>query len=139
MPDDVLRLRADLAEARIDVQALAQKVRVERSDADSPRAQLAEALAEHQSLLDKHNALHISARAARDEAEALRKDAERYRWMRDRPGWVVAYRIKPKTAIKEWRMLQEGDWWGNWWPTHEQAVDHAMQVDAAMGGQKEQG
>ena len=90
-------------------------------------------------LIDEIDSLRTQLAAAQAEAEALRKDAERYRWMRDRPGWVVAYRIKPKTAIKEWRMLQEGDWWGNWWPTHEQAVDHAMQVDAAMGGQKEQG
>ena len=121
MPDDVLRLRADLAEARIDVQALAQKVRVERSDADSPRAQLAEALAEHQSLLDKHNALHISARAARDEAEALRKDAERYRWLRTNTDDQIPFR--------------------GWWQiaggagADQSRLDAA--IDAAMGGQKE--
>lgn len=57
---------------------------------------------------------------------ALRKGSERYRWLRDHPLWSVGYRIKPRSTHKEWRMRNEGDYWGPWWPTHEQAVDHAM-------------
>lgn len=58
------------------------------------------------------------------EREALRADALRYRWLRDHPSWSVSYRIRPGKS-KEWRMRDdEGDLWGNWWPTHEQAVDH---------------
>ena len=59
-------------------------------------------------------------------------DAERYRWLRDNPLWSVGYRVKPRTGFKEWRMRDEGDYWGNWWPTHEQAVDHAMALDSAI-------
>jgi len=57
----------------------------------------------------------------------MEQDAERYRWLRDHPMWSVGYRIKPRSGMKEWRMRDDdGDYWGNWWPTHEQAVDHAM-------------
>ena len=52
------------------------------------------------------------------------KDAARYRWLRDNPTWSVGYRLKQ--GKREWRMRQEGEFWGQWWPTHEQAVDHAM-------------
>lgn len=58
------------------------------------------------------------------ECGALRAKAARYDWLRDHPLWRVDYRIRPGKS-KEWRMRDdEGDWWGNWWPTHEQAVDH---------------
>ncbi len=60
------------------------------------------------------------------EVEALRKDVERYRWLRDHPLWSVSYRIRPRSGTKEWRMRVEGEYWGQWWPTHEQAIDAAM-------------
>lgn len=66
----------------------------------------------------------------------LLRDAERYRWLRDNPLWSVGYRIKPRSGMKEWRMLDEGDYWGSWWPTHEQAVDHAMALDQAIAASR---
>lgn len=59
----------------------------------------------------------------------LKRDAERYRWLRDHPLCSVGYRFKPRTGKTEWRMRKEGEYWGQWWPTHEQAVDHAMALD----------
>lgn len=61
----------------------------------------------------------------RAEVEAYKADAERYQWMRDHPLWSVGYRVKPRSVTKEWRMRDEGDYWGQWWPTHEQAIDAA--------------
>jgi hypothetical protein len=69
----------------------------------------------------------------RAQLEAAQADAERYRWLRDNPRWSVAYRIKPRTNSTEWRMRDEGEWWGEWWPTHEQAVDHAAAIHKARG------
>lgn len=59
------------------------------------------------------------------EIERLRADAERYQWLRDHPLWSVGYRVKPRSDIKEWRMRDEDEYWGQWWPTHEQAIDAA--------------
>jgi hypothetical protein len=67
-----------------------------------------------------------------DDARRLRKDAERYRWLRDNPRWAVGYRTRPRTGAKEWRMFDDGEYWGSWWPTHEQAIDHAMKLGAAV-------
>ena len=61
---------------------------------------------------------------------ALTYEAARYRWLRDNPLWSVGYR--EKRGKREWRMRQEGEYWGEWWPTHEQAVDHAMALDKAV-------
>jgi len=64
------------------------------------------------------------------------KDAERYRWLRDNPLWRVTYRICPNRP-KTFRMIDdEGDLWGQWWPTHEQAVDAAIAAIAASKGGK---
>lgn len=68
--------------------------------------------------------------AARGAAQAapvnanVQQDAERYRWLRDNQNWQVLYRIRPGKSI-EYRMREDGDWWGSWWPTHEQATDAA--------------
>jgi hypothetical protein len=72
----------------------------------------------------------LDARTPWDELDAIlpqnEQDAERYRWLMANPAWSVSYRIKPGKS-KEYRMRDdEGDLWGNWWPTHEQAVDHAI-------------
>lgn len=71
-------------------------------------------------------AMRAMAEKALREFEALRADADRYRWLKANMLWRVTYRIRPGKS-KEFRMLDdEGDRWGNWWPTHEQAVDHAI-------------
>ena len=62
--------------------------------------------------------------AARGAAQAAPVDAERYRWLRDNQNWQVLHRIRPGKSI-EYRMREDGDWWGSWWPTHEQATDAA--------------
>ena len=77
----------------------------------------------------RHAAAELAA-AYEAEIEALRKAAKRYHWMRDNPLWSVGYR--EKRGKREWRMRQEGEYWGEWWPTHEQAVDHAMALDKAV-------
>jgi hypothetical protein len=61
--------------------------------------------------------------AAEQQADA--KDAARYRWLANHPQWIASYRER-RLSGKEWRMRCEGDWWGVWWPTHQQAVDAAM-------------
>ena len=61
------------------------------------------------------------------------RNAERYRWLRNNPLWSVGYRVKPRSGMREWRMRDEGDYWGPWWPTHEQAVDHAIKAQVAVG------
>ena len=62
----------------------------------------------------------------REQFERMAKDAARYRWLRDNPLWRVTYRICPNRP-KAFRMIDdEGDHWGQWWPTHEQAIDAAM-------------
>jgi hypothetical protein len=96
---------------------------------------LREALAACKGRLPPFGALEIAAspdRIARllDEVERLRADAERYRWLRDNPLWSVGYRLK--RGKREWRMRDEGEYWGEWWPTHEQAVDHAMALNKAI-------
>ena len=56
---------------------------------------------------------------------AQAQDAQRYRWLRDHRGWQVLHRIRPGKSI-EYRMQdQDGEWWGHWWPTLEQAIDAA--------------
>ena len=54
----------------------------------------------------------------------VQQDAERYRWLRDNQNWQVLHRIRPGKSI-EYRMREDGDWWGSWWPTQEQAIDAA--------------
>ena len=54
----------------------------------------------------------------------VQQDAERYRWLRDNQNWQVLHRIQPGKSM-EYRMREDGDWWGSWWPTHEQATDAA--------------
>jgi len=61
----------------------------------------------------------------RAEVEALRADAERFQWLLDHPHWSVSYRIRPGKA-KEYRMREESEYWGQWWPTERQAIDAAM-------------
>ncbi len=80
----------------------------------------------------EHASMSMFASSAdywRAQAEANAKDAERYRWLREHPLCSVGYRFKPRTGKTEWRMRKEGEYWGHWWPTHEQAVDHAMALD----------
>mgnify|MGYP003604668826 CR=1 FL=1 len=60
----------------------------------------------------------------------VQQDAERYRWLRDHRGWQVLHRIRPGKSI-EYRMRDDGDWWGSWWPTHEQAIDAAITAPMA--------
>ena len=74
-----------------------------------------------------------SARLAQATDEALCKDAARYRWLRNNPLWSVGYRVKPRSGMRAWRMRDDGDYWGPWWPTHEQAVDHAIKAQVAVG------
>jgi hypothetical protein len=75
-------------------------------------------------LLDELEDSHKAYELLFKENAELRKDADRYRWLRDNRTWSLTYRIKPGKSI-EYRMLDNGDWWGSWWPTHEQAIDHA--------------
>ena len=56
--------------------------------------------------------------------QVVQQDAERYCWLRDNRSWQVLHRIRPGKSI-EYRMREDGDWWGSWWPTYEQAIDAA--------------
>ena len=56
---------------------------------------------------------------------AQAQDAQRYRWLRDHRGWQVLHRIRPGKSIKYRMQDQDGEWWGHWWPTLEQAIDAA--------------
>jgi hypothetical protein len=62
------------------------------------------------------------------EIQRLRADSERFHWLMRNPTWSVSYRIKRDKSgpYKEFRMREEGDYWGQWWPTQEQAIDAAM-------------
>lgn len=64
---------------------------------------------------------------------SVEADAERYRWLSERPTWTVAYKVKlapDGSRYRAWRMLDEGERWGQWWPTHAEAVDAAMAAEA---------
>ena len=81
--------------------------------------------------IGQHCPVHkdIYARIARSysnepESHIILLDAERYHWLRDNRSWQVLHRIRPGNSI-EYRMREDGDWWGSWWPTHEQAIDAA--------------
>ncbi len=68
-------------------------------------------------------------------AEALRADAGRLQWLLDHPLWSVSYRIRPGKA-KEYRMREEGEYWGQWWPTGRQAIDKARAIKAAQAAKE---
>ena len=69
-------------------------------------------------------AARLQAAQAAPVDAAVQQDAERYHWLRDNRSWQVLHRIRPGKSI-EYRMRDDGDWWGSWWPTHEQAIDAA--------------
>ena len=63
--------------------------------------------------------------------DAQAQDAQRYRWLRDNKGWQVFPRTRSEKSI-EYRMQdQDGEWWGHWWPTLEQAIDAARAAQGA--------
>lgn len=67
------------------------------------------------------------------ENEALKAYAARYRWLVTHLLWRVSYRIKRDKNgrdYREYRMMDMSDYWGQWWPTPEQAIDEAMKVYA---------
>lgn len=93
-----------LHEAADEIKRLSAEVERLRKDADMLR-------------VSNDKLVHDLDRAA--------ENAARYQWLRDNKQWSVSYRIKPRNGIIEWRMRNDGEYWGSWWPTHEQAVDHA--------------
>jgi HEAT repeat protein len=72
---------------------------------------------------------------AGEQQDALRADAERLQWLLDHPLWSVSYRIRPGKA-KEYRMREEGEYWGQWWPTGRQAIDKARAIKAAQAAKE---
>ena len=57
---------------------------------------------------------------------ALRKDAERYRWQIQSLHWAVTYEPRRTTWPMRYRMLNDGEPWGQWHSTPGAAIDAAM-------------
>ena len=70
------------------------------------------------------NTMLVPRAALATPTQVVQQDAERYCWLRDNRSWQVLHRIRPGKSI-EYRMREDGDWWGSWWPTYEQAIDAA--------------
>lgn len=121
-------LRAGYDAARLEIESLKERVQQLGQlarDVNSRRvteleAQLAAVGAGGVGALRKRECLHKIS----EPVQPVAQDAERYRWLRDHRGWQVLHRIRPGKSI-EYRMRDDGDWWGSWWPTHEQAIDAA--------------
>jgi hypothetical protein len=93
-------------------------------------ADLGRRTAEALGLTDEEGRAHMPEVAGK-----MRADAERLQWLLDHPLWSVSYRIRPGKA-KEYRMREEGEYWGQWWPTGRQAIDKARAIKAAQAAKE---
>lgn len=42
------------------------------------------------------------------------QDATLFRWLGENPSWSVRWRIHQKTGARQWRMIDDGEPWGQW-------------------------